>query len=51
MKVLYLKWKRKQLLLKIDKLNMQLWHSPDLSIQIFELELQVKSINNYLGIK
>jgi len=49
MKVLYLKWKRKQLLLKIDKLTLQLWHSPDLSNQVNELELQVRSIDNYLG--
>lgn len=51
MKRLYLEWKRKQLMLKIDKLNMQVWHTPNLLMDIYELEMKLKSLNEYLGYK
>ena len=48
-KRLYLEWKRKQLILKIEKLTIQMHHSPHLIMELYDLDLKLKSLNDYLG--
>ena len=47
-RIICLKWKRRQIVLEIEQLIIQVHHSPELENRLYELELQLKSINEYL---
>ena len=48
LKIVALKWKRRQILLEIEQLIVQIHHSPELIKRLNELELQLESLTQYL---
>ena len=49
LKTLALKWKRRQILLEIEQIMIQLHRRPELAERLSELDLQLESLNNYLN--
>jgi len=43
-----LNWKRRQILLEIEKLIIQVYNKPELLNRLYELELMLKSIDEQL---
>ena len=48
MRTIFLQWKKRYIILQIEKLAIQQWHDPSLLYRINELEHQLKSIEEYL---
>ena len=48
LKEMFIRWKIRSMELQIETLEWQVNNNPNLIIKIFELELKLKSLRNYL---